>query len=37
VVYGYAFNWAELQSLKDNLQRLKVTDKNIRVNIDIRY
>jgi type III restriction enzyme/adenine-specific DNA-methyltransferase len=37
VVYGYAFNWSELQSLKDNLQRLKVTDKNIRVNIDIRY
>jgi type III restriction enzyme/adenine-specific DNA-methyltransferase len=37
VVYGYAFNWAELQALKDNLQRLKVTDKNIRVNIDIRY
>jgi type III restriction enzyme/adenine-specific DNA-methyltransferase len=37
VVYGYALNWNELQSLKDNLQRLKVTDKNIRVNIDIRY
>lgn len=37
VVYGYAFNWTELQSLKDNLQRLKVTSKNMRVNIDIRY
>jgi type III restriction enzyme/adenine-specific DNA-methyltransferase len=37
VVYGYALNWTELQALKDNLQRLKVTDKNIRVNIDIRY
>jgi type III restriction enzyme/adenine-specific DNA-methyltransferase len=37
VVYGYAFTWSELQALKDNLRRLSVTDKNIRVNIDIRY
>lgn len=37
IVFGYSFSWTQMQMLKDNLQRLKVTDRNIAVNIDIRY
>lgn len=37
IVFGYSFSWTQMQTLKDNLQRLKVTDRNIAVNIDIRY
>lgn len=33
IVFGYSFSWTQMQMLKDNLQRLKVTDRNI----DIRY
>lgn len=37
IVFGYSFSWTQMQMLKDNLQRLKVTDRNIAINIDIRY
>lgn len=37
IVFGYSFTWTQMQMLKDNLHRLKVTDRNIAVNIDIRY
>lgn len=37
VLFGYSFSWSELESLKINLARLKDTEKNLRINFDIRY
>lgn len=37
VLFGYSFTWTELESLKNNLTRLRDTEKNIRINFDIRY
>ena len=37
VLFGYSFKWTELEALKTNLARLKDTEKNLRINFDIRY
>ena len=37
VLFGYSFKWTELEALKTNLSRLKDTEKNLRINLDIRY
>lgn len=37
VLFGYNFTWTELDSLQLNLKRLKDTEKNLRVNFDVRY
>ena len=37
VLFGYSFLWTELETLKTNLKRLKDTEKNLRINFDIRY
>lgn len=37
VLCGYSFTWTEMESLKVNLARLKDTEKNLRINFDIRY
>ena len=37
VLFGYSFTWTELEELKINLMRLKDTEKNLRINFDIRY
>lgn len=37
VVFGYNFGWTKLQALRDNLIRLKDTEKNLRVMFDVRY
>lgn len=37
VLFGYSFKWTEMEALKTNLARLKDTEKNLRVNFDIRY
>ena len=37
VLCGYSFLWTEIESLKTNLARLKDTEKNLRINFDIRY
>lgn len=37
VLFGYSFFWTELEALKTNLKRLKDTEKNLRINFDIRY
>lgn len=37
VIYGYSFGWNELQSLKDSLQTIQSSDKNLRINFEIRY
>lgn len=37
VLFGYSFKWTEMESLKTNLARLRDTEKNLRINLDIRY
>ncbi len=37
VLFGYSFTWTEMEALKINLKRLKDTEKNLRINFDIRY
>lgn len=37
ILFGYSFTWTELEALKTNLSRLRDTEKNLRINIDIRY
>ena len=37
VLFGYSFLWSEIDSLKINLARMKDTEKNLRINFDIRY
>ena len=37
VLFGYSFMWTETESLRMNLARLKNTEKNLRINFDIRY
>lgn len=37
VLFGYSFFWTTTEELKMNLARLKDTEKNLRINFDIRY
>jgi len=37
VLFGYSFKWTELEALQTNLKQLKGTEKNLRINFDIRY
>lgn len=37
VIFGYSFVWTMMEDLKMNLARLKDTEKNLRINFDIRY
>lgn len=37
VLFGYSFTWTELEALKTNLSRLQDTEKNLRINFDVRY
>lgn len=37
VLFGYSFTWTEVESLQTNLKRLKDTEKNLRINFDVRY
>lgn len=37
VIYGYSFEWTELQGLKDSLSTIQAGEKNLRINFDIRY
>ena len=37
VLFGYSFLWTETEALKVNLARLRDTEKNLRINFDIRY
>lgn len=36
-LFGYSFTWTELEALKNNLTRLRDTERNLRINFDIRY
>ena len=35
--FGYRFVWTMTEELKMNLARLKGTEKNLRINFDVRY
>lgn len=37
VLFGYSFVWTMTEELKINLARLKDTEKNLRINFDVRY
>lgn len=37
VLFGYSFVWTATEELKMNLMRLKDTEKNLRINFDVRY
>lgn len=37
VVFGYSFDFVNMESLKTNLKILKDSEKNLKINIDIRY
>ena len=37
VLFGYSFSWTTMEALKINLARLKDTEKNLRLNFDVRY
>lgn len=37
VLFGYSFVWTMVEELRINLARLKDTEKNLRINFDVRY
>ena len=37
VLFGYSFIWTMTEELRINLARLKDTEKNLRINFDVRY
>lgn len=37
VLFGYSFVWTMIEELRINLARLKDTEKNLRINFDVRY
>jgi len=37
VVFGYSFNWTELEMLRTNLKGLKDDNKNLSINVEVRY
>ena len=37
VLFGYSFNFVEMENLKTNIKILRDSEKNLKVNLDIRY
>lgn len=37
VAFGYSFNFIEMENLKTNVRLLRDSEKNLKVNLDIRY
>ena len=37
VLFGYSFTWSAVEALKTNLMRLKDTEKNLRINFEVRF
>lgn len=37
ILFGYSFTWTVMEGLKTNLMRLKDTEKNIRINFEVRF
>lgn len=37
ILFGYSFTWSILENLKNNLLQLKDTEKNLRINFEMRF
>lgn len=37
VLFGYSFNYVELENLKTNVKILRDSEKNLKINLDVRY
>ena len=37
VLFGYSFNYVEMENLKTNVKILRDSEKNLKINLDIRY
>lgn len=37
VVFGYSFNFVEMENLKTNVKILRDSEKNLKINLDVRY
>lgn len=37
ILFGYSFTWSALENLKNNLLQLKDTEKNLRINFEMRF
>lgn len=37
VVFGYSFNYVEMENIKTNISMLRDSEKNLKINLDIRY
>lgn len=37
VLFGYSFNFVEMENLKTNVKILRDSEKNLKINLDIRY
>lgn len=37
VLFGYSFNYIEMENLKTNVRMLRDSEKNLKINLDIRY
>lgn len=37
VIFGYNFNYVEMENLKTNVKILRDSEKNLKINLDIRY
>lgn len=37
VVFGYSFNFVNMENLKTNVKILRDSEKNLKVNLDVRY
>jgi type III restriction enzyme/adenine-specific DNA-methyltransferase len=37
VIFGYSFNYVEMENLKTNIKILRDSEKNLKINLDIRY
>ncbi|MFV0364123.1 MAG: hypothetical protein ACK5LL_13720, partial [Suipraeoptans sp.] len=37
VLFGYSFNYVEMENLKTNVKMLRDSEKNLKINLDIRY
>ncbi|MDD2426287.1 MAG: site-specific DNA-methyltransferase [Bacteroidales bacterium] len=37
ILFGYSFNYVEMENLKANVKILRDSEKNLKINLDIRY
>lgn len=37
ILFGYSFNYVEMENLKTNVKMLRDSEKNLKINLDIRY